>query len=91
MIKNQKDLKLTPKQKEIVKFMQDGYPLFTGISESNGRQYYMIGGTHNKGFGNTYFNTNVFGNLLSKKLIQQMKQHPYDWELTDLGDSLIIK
>lgn len=67
------EVKLSKRQKEIVQFMRDGYIMLVGNSETTGRQYFMIASTHNKGFGNTYFNATVFSNLLKKKIIIQKR------------------
>lgn len=75
----------------IVSLMQDGYTLYTGISETSGRQYFMIASTHNNGFGNTYFRANVFDALISKDLIFQKLEYPFDWILTDIGENYKCK
>lgn len=78
-------MKITKRQKEIVKLMQEGYPLIIGLSETTGQPYYMIASTHNNGYGNTYFNATVFSNLLAKKLIYQYKDQ---YELTPDGENI---
>jgi len=82
---------LTPKQDMIVSLMQDGYNLYTGASETNGRQYFMIASTHNNGMGNTYFRADVFSWLLSNEFIYQQPNHPFDWVLTDIGEQYNCK
>lgn len=79
-----KGVKLTKRQKEIIKKVQDGWILFNGVSESTGRIYYGI----TKGFDNIYFNATVWYNLLEKKLIYQEVRRPYDYHLTELGESI---
>lgn len=86
-----KALKLTAKQKLIVFYMQEGYSLMIGQSETSRSIYYMIAGTHNKGYGNTYFRSDCFGGLLNKNLIRQQNRHPFDYILTELGESIIFK
>lgn len=77
-------MKLTKKQKEIVRYMRDGLPLMIGVSEITGRNYYMIASTHDKGYGNTYFNATVFSNLLQKGIIYFDNRNP-EYILTPLG------
>lgn len=84
-------MKLTPKQDMIVSLMQDGYQLYTGVSETNGRQYFMIASTHNNGIGSTYFRSNVFDALLSKDFIYQQHEPPFDWVLTNIGEQYKCK
>lgn len=81
-------IKLSSKQKEVISLIRDGHPMLIGMSETSGRNYYMVASTKNGGFGNTYFNATVFSNLLSKGLIQQQLSHPFDWQLTELGETI---
>ncbi len=83
------NIKLTPKQKEIIKLMREGYPLMIGQSEFSGRQYYMIASTHNKGYDNTYFRADTFSHLLAKGLIQ-FNNETFDYLLTKLGQTIHI-
>lgn len=85
------NVKVSKKQMEIIKYMQDGFPLLIGQSETTGRQYYMIASTHNNGYGNTYFNAMVFTNLLYKGLIYQEMSPPFKYILTTLGKSIATK
>ncbi len=66
--------------------MQDGYMLLIGVSDTTSRPYYMIASTHDNGFGNTYFNATVFGNLLANGLIHQGRSN--DYELTQKGEEI---
>lgn len=84
-------IKLSAKQKEIVWLMQNGFPMMMGVDDFSGKHYYMIASTHNNGFSNTYFNATVLGNLLDKKLIYQELSHPFEWILTELGESIVFK
>lgn len=84
-----KKIKLSDKQKEIVRLMQDGFPLMIGTSETSGRQFYLIASTHNKGLGNTYFTARVFSALLAKGLIF-FDNGSFDYELTELGKTCKI-
>lgn len=84
----EKKIKLSPKQKEIIRYMRDGYPMLIGVSDTSGRNYYMVAGTHNNGFDNTYFNVRVFSNLLKKGIVYQQFSHPFNWVLTDLGETI---
>lgn len=80
-------IKLSDKQKEIVKLMREGHPFMTGQSETTGRVYYLVASTHNNGLGNTYLTARVFGNLLDKELIHFSNQS-FDYELTELGETI---
>lgn len=77
-------IKLSKRQLEIVKKMQDGWVLFTGISETTNNQYFFI----SKGFDKDYFNATVFKHLLEKEIIYQEYEHPFDYILTSIGESL---
>lgn len=77
------EIKLTQKQKQVVRLMQEGWGLFIGNSETNGRQYYNV----SKEFTRVYFNATVFSNLLSKGLIYQEQRH-FEYVLTEIGESI---
>ena len=77
------EIKLTKRQREIVKKMQDGWGLFVGLSES-GRVYQHV----SKGYENDYFNVSVWNALRANGLIDQEQSHPFNWELTKLGESI---
>lgn len=79
-----KKISLTKKQKEVVELMQNGWILLVGQSETNGRVYQYI----SKGFDNIYMNATLFSNLISKGMVYQQQRHPFDWVLTDLGESI---
>ena len=76
-------IKLTKRQAEVVGLMQDGWEFFTGLSEATNRQYFLV----SKGYDKEQFNASVFSNLLSKGIIYQEMQHPFNWHLTELGES----
>jgi len=82
------NVKLTPKQKEVVKAMRDGHLLIMGQSEFSGKIYYMVAGTKNNGYGNTYFNATVFSNLMKKEIIYQENAYPFNWKLTEIGETI---
>ncbi len=78
------EIKLTKKQKEIVKKMREGWVLMVGQSETSGRIYQMV----TKGYDRTYFNSTVFSNLLQKDIIYQQNSPPFDYILTDRGKTI---
>lgn len=80
---SQKPLKLSKKQKEIVKKMQDGWIMIMGASETTGRPYQLV----SKGYENTYFNSTVFSALLSKNMIYQEPRF-HEWVLTETGENI---
>jgi hypothetical protein len=75
--------KLTPKQKEIILKMNEGWMLSIGQSESTGSIYYCV----SMGYENTYFRGDVFTALVNKNLIYQDTRPPFYYILTELGES----
>ncbi len=75
--------KLTPRQKQIVKKMQDGWRMLTGLSDTTGQPYYHV----SKGYDNDYFKSNVFAALINKGVIYQESRY-FEYVLTGLGESI---
>jgi hypothetical protein len=79
-------IKLSKKQKEVVKLMQDGWILLVGQSETNGSVYQYV----SKGYDRVDFNATVFYNLVGKGIVFQQQHHPFNYVLTSLGESIDI-
>lgn len=77
-------IKLTKRQKEIIEKCREGWMLFTGRSEATDRFFYGI----SKGYDNIWFNQTLWCNLFNKGLIHQQQSHPFNYELTELGETI---
>lgn len=76
-----KKIKLTPKQKEVIKALQDDFILITGND--------MKGADVAKGYLYFHITNRVFWNLVDKGLIYQTGQEGhFNFELTPLGKSI---
>lgn len=83
-LKCMEKVKLTPRQREIVKKMQDGWRLIIIRSDSTGSLIQYV----SKGFENDFFNSTVFSALLSKGIIYQGYERPFEYILTKTGESI---
>lgn len=79
-----KKIKLTPRQKDIINKMRDGWILLIGQSDGTGRTYHQL----SKGYENDYFSNTVFSVLHANGLIYQQQSPPFDWGLTRNGENI---
>jgi len=78
-------IKVTPKQKEIILKMRDGWIFISGRSDITDRIYYGI----TKGFECIYFSARVFSNLLEKQLVEPDTSHrEWPYVLSKLGKTI---
>ena len=77
-------MKLTPKQKQLIKLMQDGYILLIGQRDTDNSTYYLV----SKGYHNIYFRSDTFGHLYEKGLIYKENSRPFSWLLTTYAENL---
>jgi hypothetical protein len=80
MDKQAANIKLTPRQKEVVKKLQEGWVFITGSD---------FGAILSKGYENEQIRLNLFFNLVKKGIIWQEHEH-YNYILSDLGREIKI-
>lgn len=76
-------IKLTPKQKEVVKRLQNGYVLITDCDNIGA----WVGSTKDQ----FYIGGRVFWNLVHKGIIYQELGYPFNYVLTQLGKTIQLK